>query len=47
MNGWPYVINEMARVTNLNGCIEIMSYDLDKDTYYGTLDKFHSAGMFY
>ncbi|RIA99020.1 S-adenosyl-L-methionine-dependent methyltransferase [Glomus cerebriforme] len=30
-NGWGHVINEAVRVTNINGCIEIMNYDLYKD----------------
>ncbi|PKY12306.1 hypothetical protein RhiirB3_397225 [Rhizophagus irregularis] len=30
-NGWFHVINEAVRVTNLNGCIEIMNYDLYRD----------------
>ena len=47
INGWPHVINEMVRVANSNGCIEIANYDLDKDTYHGALGRLHSASMFH
>jgi ubiquinone/menaquinone biosynthesis C-methylase UbiE len=47
-NSWAHVINEMVRVASLNACIEIMNFDLDKDTYDGPiLNLFHSASMFY
>src|SRR3954454_14302687 len=29
-SGWAYVISEMVRVTDSNGCIEFMNYDLEK-----------------
>src|ERR1043166_9160780 len=45
-SSWTHVINEMVRVANSNGCIELMNYDLEKDTYEGPiLNQLHSAGM--
>jgi len=46
-SGWTYNIDEIVRVTNLNGCIEFMNVDLYKVTYEGPImNKLHSSCMF-
>lgn len=50
-NGWFHVISEAVRVTNLNGCIEIMNYDfyrdLTKEIHAGPIfGKLHSTSKY-
>ena len=47
-SGWTHIIDEIVRVTNLNGCVEFMNYDLYKVVPFEgpILNKLHSSCMF-
>lgn len=47
-SGWTHIIDEIVRVTNLNGCFEFMYHDLHTIPFKGPImNKLHSTCTFY